>query len=159
MLRAANIDDLPFVHALYMHETISPFMAFDPMPVGAFRPHFEELLESVQFLIYEEAGRRVAMGQIQWGTLRFVHSVHLGGIAIVPELQGQGIGTRLMREVMTILRSRKILRVELCVSADNSGGIAFYEKLGFQREGTMKNYFSRAGRDGFFDEHMMALFL
>ena len=74
-------------------------------------------------------------------------------------MQNKGLGTRMMSDLLAILRERGILRVELCVSADNPAAIAFYEKLGFTREGTMKQYFSRAGHNGFVDEHMMALFL
>lgn len=159
MLRQATIEDLEFVHALYMHETINPYIAYDPMPVAEFEPVYQDLLEQAEFLIYEENGASVGTAQIRWGTHRFVHSAHLGGIAISPELQNRGLGTRLLEQLLMILRGRDIQRVELCVSADNPRGIAFYRKLGFGCEGTMKDYFSRAGQDGYFDEHMMVLFL
>jgi putative acetyltransferase len=159
MLREATTSDLEFVHALYTHETISPYIAYDPMPLAEFAPIFDDLLGQVQFLIYQEEARPLGRAQIHWGTHRFVHSAHLGGLAIIPELQSQGVGTRLLHELLGILREKKILRAELCVSADNPRAIAFYEKLGFEHEGTMKKYFSRSGHDSFFDEHKMALFL
>ena len=138
---------------------MSPCITYDPMPMATFGPIFDDLLGQVPFLIYQEEKRPLGMAQIHWGTHRFVHSAHFGGFAIIPELHSQGVGTRLLHELPGILREKKIRRAELCVSADNPRAIAFYEKLGFEHEGTMKKYFSRAGHDSFFDEHMMALFL
>ena len=159
MLRDAALSDLKFVYDLYMDETVNPFTAYDPMPLSEFEPIFGELLEETQLLLWEFEGKTLGMVQIQRGIHRFTHSAHLGGIAISPQRQNEGLGTRLMREVLEILEKEKLVRVELCVSADNPRGIAFYEKLGFEIEGTMKQYFSRAGREEFFDEHIMAKFL
>ena len=159
MLREAVRSNLEFVYDLYMDEIINPFIAYDPMPLPEFEPIFEQLLEETQLLLWEKEGEPLGMVQIQRGTHRFTHSAHLGGIAIIPRRQNEGLGTELMKEVLDLLRAEKLVRVELCVSADNPRGIAFYKKLGFQIEGTMKQYFSRAGREGFFDEHIMATFL
>ncbi|MDF2376574.1 MAG: GNAT family N-acetyltransferase [Verrucomicrobiales bacterium] len=69
--------------------------------------------------------------QIRRGTHRFRHSFHLGGLAVAPEQQGRGVGTRLMRDLLGELRAEGVVRVELGVSADHPRGIAFYEKLSF----------------------------
>ena len=87
------------------------------------------------------------------------HTAYLGLFAIEAGSQNQGAGKRLMVELLDLLREEGAVRIELSVSADNPRGIAFYEKLGFTREGTMKRFFSRAGREEYFDEHMMACFL
>ncbi|MFP6857131.1 MAG: hypothetical protein VCA73_07665 [Roseibacillus sp.] len=68
MLRDATSADLEFVHGLYMHESINPFIAYDPMPLAEFLPIYRDLLEQVQFFLYEEEGQRCGMAQIHWGT-------------------------------------------------------------------------------------------
>lgn len=159
MLRLATNEDLSFVHSLFMHEAINPFLAFDPSPLEDFRSAYLEMLAESEFLILERKGEPTGMGQIRWGTDRFAHSAQLCGIAIAPAFQGQGLGRQLMEGLLERARGAGLRRIELTVSADNPGAISFYESFGFRREGTMKDFFTRAGREGYFDEHMMALLL
>lgn len=159
MIRAATAADLEFVHRLYNDESVNPFISYDPMPLAEFATEFQHLLTDVEIMIFEENGRPAGGCTVHRGSHRLRHSAHLGGIAVAPELQNQGVGKRMMTALFDQLRSDGIVRVELCVSTDNPRGIAFYEKLGFVREGTLKRFFSRAGLDGYFDEYAMALFL
>jgi putative acetyltransferase len=63
----------------------------------------------------------------------------LGGltVAVHPERQGQGIGSRLFEAVIAWARVQQpeILRIELAAGAGNPGAIRLYERLGFQHEG------------------------
>lgn len=159
MLRLATSEDLEFVHSLFMHESINPYLAFDPMPLEEFRPVYGDMLDEADVLIFEERDQPVGMAQIRWGTDRYAHSTHLGGIAIAPSAQGLGMGRQLMNELLQKAREMRLRRIELTVSADNDRAIRFYQSLGFQLEGTMRDYFTRADQDGYHDEHMMALLL
>ena len=51
-----------------------------------------------------------------------------------------------------------VLRFELQVEADNPRGIAFYRKLGFEREGVQRRAYKRAAEPGYVDEVMMVKF-
>ena len=57
-------------------------------------------------------------------------------IDLLPRLQGQGWGRRLVDTLATALRERGVPGVHLGVSAANTRAIAFYEHLGFRRETT-----------------------
>ncbi len=63
----------------------------------------------------------------------------LGGltVAVHPERQGQGIGSRLFEALIAWARVQRpeILRIELAAGAGNPGAIRLYERLGFRREG------------------------
>lgn len=63
----------------------------------------------------------------------------LGGltVAVHPERQGQGIGSRLFEALIAWARAQtpEILRIELAAGAGNPGAIRLYERLGFRREG------------------------
>ena len=53
-------------------------------------------------------------------------------IDLLPELQGQGMGRRLMRILLEALRERGVPGVHLGVSPSNTNARAFYERLGFR---------------------------
>ncbi|MEV8267089.1 N-acetyltransferase [Microbacterium sp. NPDC076911] len=52
-------------------------------------------------------------------------------IDLLPELQGQGWGRKLIDVLCVELRSRDVQGLHLVASADNLGALAFYERLGF----------------------------
>jgi ribosomal protein S18 acetylase RimI-like enzyme len=52
-------------------------------------------------------------------------------IDLLPELQGQGWGRRLIEALVVALRERGVPGVHLAASADNAGAIAFYPRVGF----------------------------
>ncbi|WP_454110590.1 GNAT family N-acetyltransferase [Leifsonia shinshuensis] len=60
---------------------------------------------------------------------RFPAHLH---IDLLPELQGQGFGRRLIRELLAALRERGVPGVFLRMSPANTGAMAFYRRLGFE---------------------------
>jgi ribosomal protein S18 acetylase RimI-like enzyme len=79
----------------------------------------------------------------EYGLLRYAHDsggwqnpyaahypAHLH-IDLLPELQGQGYGRRLMQLLMTTLRDRGVGGLHVVPLASNQGAVAFYERLGF----------------------------
>ena len=53
-------------------------------------------------------------------------------IDVLPRLQGQGVGGRLMQTLLDALRSAGSIGVHLVVSAGNPQAIGFYHHVGFQ---------------------------
>ena len=77
------------------------------------------------------------------------------GMAVHDDYHGQGIGSRLLKEVLTIADDwLNLKRVELTVFVDNASAIHLYQKFGFEIEGTLKKYAFRAGR--YVDAYTMA---
>ena len=66
----------------------------------------------------------------------------LGGltVAVHPQRQGHGIGSRLFEALFAWARVQQpaILRIELAAGAGNPGAVRLYERLGFQHEGRQK---------------------
>jgi ribosomal protein S18 acetylase RimI-like enzyme len=54
-------------------------------------------------------------------------------IDLLPEARGHGFGRRLMQFLMARLAARGSTGLHLAVSPGNTGGLAFYHKLGFER--------------------------
>lgn len=78
-------------------------------------------------------------------------------IGIVPEYQGQGLGTFLMEQALTWANAHGLLRIEISVFANNLRAIALYKKFGFIVEGMRKNFLRR--EHGFEDDYVMAKYL
>lgn len=69
---------------------------------------------------------------------------------------GQGYGTDAVRAMLNLaFREMNLHRVFLRVDADNARGIRCYEKVGFQREGTLREVGFRESE--YFDQHMMSI--
>ena len=56
MRRLVTPADYDRVYDIYMHETVVPFLGFDPMPREAFSKVFDPLFESGCFYLYEVDG-------------------------------------------------------------------------------------------------------
>ena len=69
------------------------------------------------------------------------------GISVLPEAQGQGVGTALMQALCDWAdRWGQVLRLELSVYADNVRAIALYQRCGFVREGLHIGFALRDGQ-------------
>ncbi|NLE22728.1 MAG: GNAT family N-acetyltransferase [Actinobacteria bacterium] len=62
---------------------------------------------------------------------RFPAHLH---IDLLPELQGQGWGRRLIDALAEALRARGVPGLHLVASIENVGALAFYDRLGFARQ-------------------------
>ena len=82
---------------------------------------------------------------------------HVGEIDIVvhDEWHGKGVGAALMRAGLELADNWvNLTRLELEVYTDNEAAIRLYERFGFEREGTLRQYGFRDGR--FVDAYVMA---
>jgi RimJ/RimL family protein N-acetyltransferase len=61
------------------------------------------------------------------------------GIGVLPAYRGQGIGRQLLDACIGKAWSKGMTRVDLETRADNERAIVLYEKLGFRREGIVRN--------------------
>lgn len=84
----------------------------------------------------------------------------LQAIGVLPSCQGQGIGQRLLNEVISVARRWQAERLLLEVRAGNTRAITVYLKAGFQKDGCRKAYYpatdKAAGRE---DALLMSLTL
>lgn len=53
-------------------------------------------------------------------------------IDLLPEVQGQGWGRRLIDTLVTALRARNVAGLHLVAGSDNTGALAFYPRVGFE---------------------------
>ena len=73
------------------------------------------------------------------------------GIAVVREYWNQGVGRRLLEEIIRFARENAFEIIELQVRSDNAAAIHLYEKFGFQKMGIHPGFFKIGDREIPFD--------
>jgi [ribosomal protein S18]-alanine N-acetyltransferase len=76
-----------------------------------------------------------------------VDEIHINNLALRPAFRGHGIGTMLLRRVLTEARRLGARRATLEVRASNTGARRLYERMGFYVAATRPNYYSNPVED------------
>lgn len=76
-----------------------------------------------------------------------VDEVHVNNVALRPLYRGRGMGTALMRRVLTEARRLGAVRATLEVRASNAGAIRFYQEMGFAVTATRPQYYTNPAED------------
>lgn len=157
MHRKVTQNDLQFIHDLYMHPRVNPYLLYEPMNVEEFKPIFDKLLESeVKYIFMDKNSSSIGMFKLFPWTYRASHIAYLGGLAIHPAFAGKGFGRKMMQEIIDLANQQGYKRIELSVATENLRAIKLYKKVGFQEEGIMKKYTYLKGEDRFLDELLMS---
>lgn len=159
MIRTATKEDFEFIFGLYMHADINPYLLYELMPRDDFRPIFEQLLLTGVLFIFSADGVDSGMFKLIRLQHRTAHIAYLGGVAIAPDMAGKGLGATMFREILGLAREKQIKRVELSVATHNHRAIQLYQKLGFEREGILRQYTYLRQEDRYIDEQLMACLL
>jgi len=102
------------------------------------RDYVERCLAGISFVAVGPDG--AIWGEVHAGretVALFSHVLSNLTVAVHPDRQGLGIGSRLFEALIAHARSMDppILRIELAAGAGNPGAIRLYERLGFKHEG------------------------
>ena len=73
---------------------------------------------------------------------RYVDAWHVMNVAVDPEYQGRGIATRLLERLFELTANDGRRGYTLEVRVSNVDAIRLYEKLGFERRGTRRGYYT-----------------
>lgn len=76
------------------------------------------------------------------GSWVVIDESHITNIAILPEYRGKKLGEALLRKMIDISISMGAKRMTLEVRVSNTVAINLYEKLGFQKGGIRKRYYT-----------------
>jgi len=73
--------------------------------------------------------------------------IHINNVAMRPQFRGRGIGSTLLRHVLSEARRLGARRATLEVRASNEGARRLYERLGFYVAATRRNYYTNPVED------------
>lgn len=71
----------------------------------------------------------------------------LESIAVLPQYQGQGTGSALLRAAFDWCRGNDVAELRLEVRVSNTNAISLYKWAGFRMEGSRPNYYQRPAED------------
>jgi len=115
-----------------------------PWPRQAFVDEIREVPGS--FTLVARSGKVLAGYLVAWFVL---DEAHLGNIAVNPELRRRGIGTELMKRMISEADTRKVSRITLEVRVSNVGAIRLYRDFGFRAISMRHAYYVDNKEDAF----------
>ena len=83
------------------------------------------------------------------GSWVVIDESHITNIAILPEYRGKKLGEALLRKMIELSISMGAIRMTLEVRVSNVVAISLYEKLGFQKGGIRKRYYTDNHEDAY----------
>lgn len=90
----------------------------------------------VHTLVADLDGRAIGYIRLKQGEGKGSHVGEISIVAVHPDFQRRGIGTRLMKAILDMAdNSMGLKRLRLTVHADNHIAVHLYESLGFEIEG------------------------
>ena len=95
------------------------------------------------YLVVLEDDELIAYG----GSWIVFDECHITNIAVAPSMRGAGVGTELMRELLSAAASRGARSYTLEVRPSNDAAITLYRKFDFIVEGRRKRYYADTGED------------
>lgn len=158
-MRKAEISDFDAIYKIYHQETVIHYLSYDPMSPDEFRNIFEAEVAFGRWFVYEFHGSVIGMLKANKMEGRTSHVAQVGSLALHEEFSGRGLATEMMRDLIEELKSNGIKRIQLIVESDNSRAIAFYQRLGFEKEGTLRKFYKRSCQDFYVDDYMMSLII
>jgi [ribosomal protein S18]-alanine N-acetyltransferase len=99
------------------------------------------------YIVIEDNGKIVGY----CGSWIVIDESHITNIAILPEYRGKKLGEALLCKMIEISISKGAIRMTLEVRVSNVVAISLYEKLGFQKGGIRKRYYT----DNYEDAYIM----
>lgn len=155
-LRTMEIKDLPFLHKLYNDPEIMDYWfneAYEQF--HHLEERFKEKNDHVRlFMITNQAEEQIGFIGLYFIDPRHRHAEF--AIALDPAYQGKGyaqIATRLALDYAFL--SLNLHKIYLIVASSNHKAQHIYEKMGFSREGTLKEHYFIKGK--YEDVEMMGL--
>lgn len=156
MVRKAHINDYDFIKGLYFHPQINSFLLYEMADEADFAPIFEDLLDRNVVYVFEIKGEKIGMFKLVPLTYRSSHIAYLGGVAIHPQWAGKGFGVLMMQEIIAFSLTLGFRRIELSTATTNEKAMHLYEKVGFQKEGVLRQYTHLKSENRYLDEVLMA---
>lgn len=74
--------------------------------------------------------------------------LQIANLAVYPEFRNQGIGKKILQEILNRACQRKIKKVTLEVRESNQFGLKLYQAFGFAEVGRRKKYYRKPTEDG-----------
>lgn len=121
--------------------------------------HMKESAERGDRLLYKAVNSedQTVFGHVELGAIDHRNrSLRIGRVLIDPACRGRGLGAGMMQATVDLAFEQfEMHRVELWVFDNNPRAIASYERVGFKREGLIRDWFK--ADDGYWSMIVMSI--
>ncbi|MBR5195592.1 MAG: N-acetyltransferase [Akkermansia sp.] len=136
MIRPVCSDDaaaLAGIYNYYIQETTISFES-TPLSVADMHARIEQVSAAYPFLVWEEAGQVCGYAYAHaWKERAAYAGTWEISIYLAPEYCGQGIGHRLLEQLVDACRRAGCRVLIACITADNEASCAFHQRHGFRQ--------------------------
>lgn len=115
----------------------------DPWSAEVFWSELAQVPDTRHYIVAEDAG--VVVGYA--GLLATGDQSDVQTLAVARDLQGTGLGARLLDALLAEARERRAREVLLEVRVENTAAQALYARAGFERIGSRSGYYRPGGTD------------
>ena len=145
MITKATIEDVEalnkLVHSAYRGESSKKGWTFEADLLGGIRTTEKSLLETIQtpktsIFKYSENGEILGCVMLQEKD----DALYLGMLTVAPDLQGGGIGKKLLKFADTYAQDKQLPKIEMTVISVRSELIAWYERHAYVKTGETKPF-------------------
>ncbi len=133
-IRLVNPDDAAAIAAIYNYYVRETVISFETEPLDEvqMRDRIERTSSAFPYLVCEVAGQVVGFAYAhRWKERAAYAGSWESTIYLHPDWCGQGIGGRLMAELIYRCREQGCRVLIACITGENVASIAFHERLGF----------------------------
>lgn len=145
MISTATLQDVPelniLINSAYRGESSKKGWTTEEHLLGGIRTNegdLSELLqkENVTILKYTESDKIIGSVYLE----KQVGKLYLGMLTVSPELQGGGIGKKLMQAAEDLARENNIPKISMTVISIRKELIEYYERRGYKNTGETKPF-------------------
>ncbi len=153
VLRAAVIEDVAAIQAIYAHHVATGFGSFEETPpdLAEMTRRFQVLMDgSYPYLVATDGAGGPALGYAYAGAYRprsaYRHTVE-DSVYVAPAALGRGIGRALLGGLIAEASARGFRQMVAVIGdSGNTGSIGLHAALGFEHIGTLRNVGLKRGR-------------
>lgn len=149
MIRNITLNDTEDICNIYNEYVKNTIITFEEQPVEAeeMKTRISNLIQNYPWLVYEENKKVIGYAYAnRWKSRSaYRHSVE-STIYLDSHYVGKGIGSKLNKELINILKDKSIHSIIYGVSLPNDASIALCEKFGFRKVAHFKEVGYKFGR-------------
>lgn len=149
MIRLATSEDIPAILEIYTPYVLNTTHTFEYVPPTKeeFHQRFESITAQFPWLVWEEKGKVLGYA---YGSLPFKRAAYSWccevSIYLAPQIHGKGIGKQLYQVLEHILWLQGYQVIYSIITTENSGSIAFHEKVGYKHVAVLPGCGIKFGR-------------
>ena len=149
MIRMATKADIPAILDIYGPYVLNTTHSFEyTVPtLEVFTKRFETITAQLPWLVWEEEGKVLGYA---YASLPFSRSAYSWdcevSIYLAPQVQGRGIGRTLYAVLEDIVLKQGYRVIYSLITSENTGSLAFHEKVGYKTIAVLPNCGMKFGR-------------